>query len=78
MLHYYLAVSDQTVGRPRSFSLDSLLFLVFQVIHEVTIMMISILLVLASVCWAQYPTATASSNGATYTNPILNKMGADP
>jgi hypothetical protein len=76
MLQYYLAVSDQTVGRPRSLSLDSFLLLVFHVIHEV--MMISILLALASICWAQYPTATAGSDGATYTNPILNKMGADP
>jgi hypothetical protein len=76
MLQYYLAVSDQTVGSPRSFSLDSFLLLVFHVIHEAT--MISILLSLASICWGQYPTSTASSDGATYTNPILNKEGADP
>lgn len=41
-------------------------------------MILVLLLALASFCFAQSPTSMTSANGATYTNPILDDIGADP
>ncbi len=40
--------------------------------------MFPVLLALASSCLAQTPTSTTSADSATYTNPILDEVGADP